>query len=129
MEPLQLYNLIIKESDINQLQSKLEKLKIIGEDPTKYWEYDKTYCKLEILNLEYKIKTTNIEATPKEKEDFKMHINDLLKLKVIRKLDSPHRSAAFIVNNHLDQVREKSRMVINYKRLNDDIRDDAYCIV
>ena len=36
IDPIQLYNLIITKSDINQLQSKLEKLEIIWEDPSKY---------------------------------------------------------------------------------------------
>ena len=57
-----------------------------------------------------------------------MHIKDLLKLGVIRKSDSRHRSAAFIVRKHSEIIRGKSRMVINYKRLNDNTIDDAYTI-
>ena len=44
-----------------------------------------------------------------------MHINELLKLKVIRNSTSRHRSTTFIVNNHSEQNRGKSSMVINYK--------------
>ena len=54
-----------------------------------------------------------------------MLINDLLKLGVIRKSTSRYRSPAFIVNNHSEQMKGKSRMVIDYRRLNDNIIDDA----
>lgn len=57
-----------------------------------------------------------------------MHIEELLKLGAIRESRSPHRSAAFIVRNHAEEVRGKSRMVINYKRLNDNTIEDAYNI-
>ena len=45
-----------------------------------YWEKDKVQCILKIKNPEYKIKIAKIEATDKDREDYKMHINDLLKL-------------------------------------------------
>nr|AAP53052.1 retrotransposon protein, putative, Ty3-gypsy subclass [Oryza sativa Japonica Group] len=61
-------------------------------------------------------------------EEFKMHIEELLKLGAIRESRSPHRSAAFIVRNHVEEVRGKSRMIINYKRLNDNTIEDAYNI-
>ena len=79
-------------------------------------------------NPDYKIKTAKIEAAEKDREDYKTHIDDLLKLEAIRRSDLPHRSAAFLVNKHSEQKRGKSRMVINYKRLNDNIEDDGYDI-
>jgi hypothetical protein len=57
-----------------------------------------------------------------------MYIEELLKLKAIRESRSPNRSATFIVRNHSEIVRGKSRMVINYKRLNNNMVDDAYNI-
>ena len=57
-----------------------------------------------------------------------MHITELLKLWVIRKSTSRHRSPACIVNKHSEQVRGKSRMVIDYRRLNDNTIDDGYDI-
>ena len=83
---------------------------------------------IKIKNPDYKIKTGKIEATEKDREDYKTHINDLLKLGVIRRSDSPHRSAVFLINKHSEQKRGKSRMVINYKRLNDNTEDDGYDI-
>jgi hypothetical protein len=57
-----------------------------------------------------------------------MHIEELLKLKAIRESRSLHRSVIFIIRNHSELVRGKSRIVINYKRLNDNTIDDAYNI-
>jgi hypothetical protein len=83
---------------------------------------------LNIINPDYVIKTCPIEYTTKDIEDFKMHIEELLKMKAIRESRSLHRSATFIVRNYSEIVRGKSRMVINYKRLNDNIVGDAYNI-
>ena len=57
-----------------------------------------------------------------------MQINELLELKVIRDSTSRHTSPAFIINNHSEQKRGKSRLVINYKRLNDNTLDNRYKI-
>ena len=119
----------IKEEQIQSLIDRLEKLEIIGENVLKYWEKDKVECILKIKNPDYKIKTTKIETTEKDREDYKTHTNDLLKLNVIRRSDSLHRSATFLVNKHSEQKREKSKMVINYKRLNNNTEDDGYDIL
>ena len=118
----------IKEEQIQSLIDRLEKLEIIAENVLKYWEKDKVQCILKIKNLDYKIKTTKIEAIEKDREDYKTCINDLLKLDIIRISYSPHRSVVFLVNKHSEQKRGKSRMVINYKRLNDNTEDDEYDI-
>jgi hypothetical protein len=39
----------------------------------KYWDRNSITCKLNIINLDYIIKTSPIECTPKDIEDFKMH--------------------------------------------------------
>jgi hypothetical protein len=104
----------------------LKDLQINGEIPMKHWDKNSIVCKINIINLDNIIKTSPIEATPKDIEEFKMHIEELLKLGAIRESRSPHRSASFIVRNHTEMVRGKSRMIINYKRLNDNAIDDAY---
>ena len=48
---------------------------------------------------------------------------------MIRRSDSPHRLATCLGNKHSEQKRGKSRMVINNKRLNDNIEDDGYDIL
>ena len=118
----------IKEKQIQSLIDRLEKLEIIGENVLKYWEKDKVECILKIKNPNYKIKTVKIEANENDREYYKTHINDLLKLGVIRRSDSPHRSVAFLMNKHSEQKRGKSRMIINYKKLNDNTKDDGYDI-
>ena len=57
-----------------------------------------------------------------------MHISELLKLGAIRKSISGHRSPAFIINKYSEQVRGKSRMIIDYRRLNDNTIDNVYDI-
>lgn len=119
---------IKSKKDIDKIVQRLENIQIIGEIPIKYWDKNGIVCKLNIINPNYIIKTSPIEATPKDIEEFKMHIEELLKLGAIRESKSPHRSAAFIVRNHAEIVRGKSRMIINYKRLNDNTIDDGYNI-
>jgi hypothetical protein len=50
----------------------------------KYLDRNSITCKLNIINLDYVIKTCPIECTPKDIEDFKMHIEELLTLRAIR---------------------------------------------
>ena len=61
-------------------------------------------------------------------EDFKIHINELIQMKLIRESKSPHCSHAFIVRKHSEIKREKARMVINYKKINKNIKFDGYYI-
>jgi hypothetical protein len=118
----------LKSKDTENIVQRLEDIQIIREIPMKYWDRSSITCKLNIINPDYIIKTSPIECTPKDIEDFKMNIEELLKLKAIRESQSLHRSAAFIVRKHSEIVRGKSRMVINYKRLNDNTVDGAYNI-
>ena len=97
----------LKEEHIKNLVDRLEKLEILGENVLKYWEKDKVQCILKIKNPDYKINTAKIEATKKDREDYKTHINDLLKLEVIRRSYSPHRSTAFLLNKHSEQKKWK----------------------
>ena len=86
---------MINEEHIQNIIDILEKLEIIRENVLKYWEKDKIQCILKMKNSKYKIKTAKIEATNKDREDYKIHINDLLKLGVIRRSESPYRSTTF----------------------------------
>ena len=45
-------------------------------------------------------------------------------LKLITKTQSSHRTRVYIVNKHYVITMGKSRMVFNYKRLNDNTEDD-----
>ena len=71
---------------------------------------------------------TDIACNLVDTKEFKIQIEELLKNNLIKPSFSPHRSAAFLVRNHSEEKRGKARMVINYKRLNDNTYDDAYKI-
>jgi hypothetical protein len=83
----------------------LKDIQIIGEIPMKHWDKNGIICKSNIINQDHIIKTSPIEATPKDIEEFKMNIEELLKLVAIRESRSPYRSASFIVRNHAKIVR------------------------
>jgi len=95
--------------NIQQILDRLNKISIIGEDPTKFWDRDLVTCKLNIINPDLIIKTKDIQFNNWEQEECRLHIDHLLKLKVIAPSESPHRSPAFIVNKSSEQKRGKSR--------------------
>ena len=105
-----------------------EETQVLGEDPIKYWNRNKILAHLDIKNVDYNIKTAKGDHTPLDVEEFGKQIKELLDLKVIRKSSSRHRSTAFLVRNHAEIKRGKARMVINYKRLNDNTHIDSYDI-
>lgn len=47
-------------------------------------------------------------------------------MKLIRASNGPHSNPAFMVMKHSEQVREKPRMVVNYKELNKCTKFDGY---
>ena len=53
-------NKIITFDNIQKIIDGLNKISIIGEDPTKYWEKETVMSKLEIINLDLIIKTKDI---------------------------------------------------------------------
>ena len=50
-------------------------------------------------------------------EDFKIQINELMQMNLIRESKCPHSSPAFMVRKHSEIKRGKVRMVINYKEI------------
>ena len=114
INPNYLYNLISSGNlEIDDILSKLAKEEIIGDNPGKHWEKNRLLYKLELKVPEFRIQNKKIESTNENLKEFELHINELLKLEVIQKSISRHRSPAFIVNKHSEQVRGKSRMVID----------------
>ena len=90
----------------------------------KYLERNKVLVGLDIKYNDYRIKSAQINYKPVDIVEFRIQIKELLDLGVIQPSNSPHRSAAFMVRNHAEIKRGKIRMVINYKRLNDNTEDD-----
>ena len=62
-------------------------------------------------------------------EDFKIKINELMQIKLIRESKSPHTSPAFMVRKHSEIRRGKARMVINYEEMNKNTKFDRYYIL
>ena len=91
-------------------------------------EKKRILCKLELKDPEFRIQNKKIESTNENIKEYELHINELLNLGVIQKSTSRHRNPAFIVNKYSEQARGKSRMVIDYRRLNDNTANDAYDI-
>ena len=59
-------------------------------------------------------------------KEFQQQIKELLDLKLIRPSKSPHSSSTFMVRNRNKINREKARIVVNYKQLNDNAIFDGY---
>ena len=53
-------------------------------------------------------------------KEFQQQLNELSNIKLIRPSKSHHRSPAFMVRSRNEINRNKGRMVINYKQLNDN---------
>ena len=81
----------------------------------KHWDKNGILCKINIINPDHIIKTSPIEATPKDIEEFKMHIEELLKLGAIRESRSLHRSASFLVRNHAEIARGSQKWLLIIK--------------
>jgi hypothetical protein len=75
-----------------------------------------------------KIKVAPMQYTKDDREEFSKQIKELLDAKLIQPSKSPHFSPAFLVNKHSEQKRGKRRMVINYKKLNDNTIGDGYLL-
>ena len=66
--------------------------------------------------------------THHEIQDFNKQVKELLDKGLIRNSKSPHTNSAFMVRNHAEEKRGKTRMIINYKKLNDNTVFDGYYI-
>ena len=58
--------------------------------------------------------------THQDIQEFDEQIKELLDKGLIRNSKSPHISPTLMVRNHVEEKRRKARMVINYKKFNDD---------
>ena len=53
-------------------------------------------------------------------KEFQTQLKELSELNLIRPSKSPHSSPAFMVRNRNEINRNKARIVVNYKQLNDN---------
>ena len=111
------------------VQDTCKKLKEnFSNNPLKYWEKTKIYCKLEMIDPDKVIRVRPMIYSQEDIEDFKIQINELIQLHLIRESKSPHSSPAFMVRKHSEIKRGKARMVINYKEVNKNTKFDGYYI-
>ena len=106
-----------------------EKLKEnFSNNPLKYWEKTKIYCKLEMIDPDKIIIVRPIMYSQEDIEDFKIQSNELMQMNLRRESKSPHSSSASLVRKHSEIKRGKLRMVINYKEVNKNTKFDGYYI-
>nr|WBW50881.1 polyprotein [Sweet potato pakakuy virus] len=116
--------------------AKLIKEGYIGDDPLRHWKKDKVTCTLRIKNPDLIIQDPPLKhVTPATKVFFQNQIGGLLKANLIRPSRSRHRTTAFMVESGTTvdpktgkETRGKQRMVLNYKRLNDNTEKDQYSL-
>ena len=83
-----------------------EKLKEnFSNNPLNYWEKTKIYCKLEMIYLDKVIRVRPMIYSQEDIEDFKIQINELIQMNLIRESKSPHSSPAFMVRKHSEIKR------------------------
>ena len=116
----------MKEQIVEQEEQLLKEL--CFDNPLKFRDKDKTFAKITLLNLNTIIRVKQMVYTHQDIQEFDKQIKELLNKGLIRNSKSPHISLAFIVGNHAEEKRGTTRMVINYKKLNDNTIFDDYNI-
>ena len=66
--------------------------------------------------------------THQDIQEFNRQIKELLDKGLIRNNKSPHTGPTFMIRNHVEEKRRKARMVINYKKFDDNAVFDGYYI-
>jgi len=64
--------------------------------------------------------------TPEDIKEFSIQIKELLEKRLIRPSKGSYSSPAFMAMNEVEKTRNKARMVINYKKLNQFTKTDNY---
>ena len=100
-----------------------------SNNPLKHWEKTKIYCKLEMIDHDQVIRVRPIIYSQEDIKDFKIQINELMQINLIRESKNPHNSPVFMVRKHSQIKRGKARMVINYKEVNINTKFDGYYIL
>ena len=78
------------------------------------------YAHLELKDSDKVIRVKPMRHNEIDVKEFQVQLKELSDLKLIRPSKSPHSSPAFMVRNRNEINRNKARMVVNYKQLNDD---------
>lgn len=101
---------------------------LFGNHPGMFWEKKRHFVKLPYKEgyKETARRSKAIAMNAEYQELCHKEIDELLKMGLIKKSDSPWGCFGFYVNNHSEIKRGKPRLVINYKPLNDCLEYDSY---
>ena len=102
---ISLLKLSVKEQIVEQ-QKKLYK-ELYSNNPLKFWDKDKTFAKITLLNPNTIIRVKQIVYTHQNIQEFNKQIKELLHKGLIRNSKSPHTSPAFMVRNHAEKKEKK----------------------
>lgn len=111
---------------IQELAQKFEK--VYSEHPGMFWHIKKHTVELP-FDKNFKGVPHRSRAIPMDAEHVKLcneEIDDLEKKGLIKKSKSEWACFGFYVNKHSEIIRNKPRLVINYKPLNEALAYDAY---
>ena len=81
-----------------------------------------------MINLDKVIRVRPMIYSQEDIEDFKIQINELMQINLIRESKSSYSSPAFMVRKQSEIKRGKAKMVINYKEVNKNTNFDGYYI-
>ena len=96
------------------------------ENPLQFWDNNKIYATLKLKDPNKIIRVKPMRHNELDVKEFQQQLNALLNLKLIRPSKRPHSSPTFMVRNRSEIKRNKARMVVNYKQLNDNTIFDGY---
>lgn len=124
-------NLLDYQVNLRKLDNKIEDIKerlnkCYTDNPLKFWNKNQIMAKLEMKDKDKEIRVKPMRYNPEDQKEFQVQIKELLDNKLIRPSHSPHSSPAFLVRKHAEITRGKARMVINYKKLNENTVFDGY---
>ena len=119
MPLLKLESRLLKSLDFcSQLKLKLESLYV--ENPLQFWDNNKIYANLELKDPDKIIRVKPMRHNELDVKEFQNQLKELCDLNLIRPSKSPHYCLAFMVRNRNEINRNKARIVVNNKQLNDN---------
>jgi len=112
---ISLLEMSIKEQIIEQQEELCKEL--YSDNSLKFWDKDKTFAKITLLNPNTIIRVKQMVYTHQDIQEFDKQIKELLEKGLIQNSKSPHTSPAFMVRNHAEEKRGTARMIITIKKL------------
>nr|XP_043633121.1 uncharacterized protein LOC122604299 [Erigeron canadensis] len=101
--------------------------KVCSENPIDP-EKSKNWMKASIKLIYPKtiIRVKPMKYSPRDREELSKQIKEFVDLKLIKPSKSPHMSPALLVENEAEKRRGKTRMVVNYKSVNNVTIGDSH---